>query len=832
MDYIKFTFLDDLLAFLKACENGRIVLGKGERKSYEYIRLVKSADRLEYAIALSKEDLNDTKVNWKTTAEQYGGKITLNQNFDDGDEKHINELLLMLPIRKVPEYRLTQISSLLLACPIETEHADGNTAFKRLFDAWKDVPKLISTESKFYFISDDVRNDKWAAVEVYNVAPEFDNKSFRDKHRESQITTLSPPSEWDGEGCFLYVEWGYEYPEPADFLNLYDEWYQMGGNNVKHNARHIVLCTAGKTINLTNASNQVANDIWYEPIHHIIDDKSYTRTESIYSNDIIENLPVDGLSTSEVPDSVKLVINLKIGEVSKTVGSLNEIEKRISIYEQELERLRSRYTQRHNLSQQEFFPVYVFRQLLDKSELTLPSGLENFLKKPLGELAKYTYAKVEIKDSDDNSVGCDHYIVGEMPVLVGTALAIPSDRTYLCDMRWIEWNLPLYLRSDCSLNINIDEEGLAEKVRKLIGNSKIPNDTKIILAEPDSNTNKGDMDSVDGLRLLYFDPTDRLDQVLCFINDIGQGAPSAALLSGAKLNEAVMIHDVNVSSATHDLDKLLLQRTNDLLAEAEGSWNATCKKIKQILLQARITDVALKVTEEVYKELPCTWVDFVNNVYDTDQKIAEMKIKALEKWNEDDSLRKEQLVNVKISQVNIDEEIENKKKEYYALLPKIRQENANLEDRIKELKKLEDDFSKEKEKLEANKGKLKEKNKEIEEKIEQYRTDIKTSEEQTKSLDSNKRQLEMAIQEQKNIRRKLVNLQTEIKNKQVNLERNEKQCDVATTNMNQNVRDLREQATTILQWISKELPEPKRQPETEHQSKTKKRSFFAFFSRR
>ncbi len=63
MEYIKFSYLDDLLAFLNECETGRIVLGKGERKLREFINLVKNPQSLGYAIELSNKGLNDTNIN-------------------------------------------------------------------------------------------------------------------------------------------------------------------------------------------------------------------------------------------------------------------------------------------------------------------------------------------------------------------------------------------------------------------------------------------------------------------------------------------------------------------------------------------------------------------------------------------------------------------------------------------------------------------------------------------------------------------------------------------------------------------------------------------------
>lgn len=710
MNSIKFQFLDDLFLFLNSCERGEGLGKSGRRSLFEHICVAKN----HYAIGYQAKD-------WDGQGNTYGGAITENEP-PIGRKIHLNDLLRAILLTDFPTQSL-YLPSLVLAIPCASAVTSSETR-RRLYDAWREVPKSEGAESRFFFKTDAQQRVACHAVEITNVDPAFRYEPFRTRHPEP-LKMFVPA--WEENNCFLYVEWGYMYPKATDFYYLYDETRDTAGS-------HIVLCTAGPIVPISQTLNGRANRVWRKPGWHLVGSDSYHVVEEVYQCEIEETFPVIILD-KWAQDAERLPLNLSIGEASQAVGSMSELEKRIGQHERELEQLHARRERLQHFVEHEFLPVYVWHQKNEAGGQMLPAGLDQFLRKPLGELNRYSYTRVAVEG------GWDHYVKGEMRVPSGSVLAVPCDRVYLCEARWEDWQLPLYVRSDCALNLAINEAGLAAKVWELLGAYNIPSDARIILAEP-RPAPPGEIPAAAGeIQFSVLTPRCLLDEAMTFTNQEGHGPSAVAQLGGNLLHEAVSSHNVTVAGALSALDEKLLDRARELLAHTEISWDQLRAKLQTLLLEARIADVAVQVTDKYYSEAPETWVNFVNEVFDADKRIAEMKLQGLRQWREADGKRQSQLEQIAQTQINVAREIESQKSKYEALIPARRTTNEEIARKLADLEAARSKVAAEQTVLKEQRDRVQKENAELDANLRKLNQEISALREALKKLEKQRADL-------------------------------------------------------------------------------------------
>ncbi|MGA2140585.1 MAG: hypothetical protein ABSH14_17145, partial [Verrucomicrobiia bacterium] len=558
---IQFRHLEDLLAFLNACER-REIMGQDQTDEtllYEWIHL---DDGPLYGVGFTENAWPRPEAERRRVAENFGGEILTNTT-PRGVQKHLNELLLHLPL-KGSVIRVAQITSVVLACPPGPGVGEANL-HQLLRTAWWDLPKAEDTVSEFFLVVPK-KAAAWPAVLVRHLDPGFEPEAFRRAH-PAPLQLFAPV--WEGEDCFLFVQWGYEYPKPADFYELYDET-RSGGVSGR---QHIVLATAGPVVERSTIDQ--AHGAWFRSNMLVVEGDATTRIENICNVEVREDCPVVIAPREELPGDQLCVLPLTIGETGHALGALNELEKLIGQHERELELLQVRRARLTGQLHHDYLVVYLFRQPAGAGRL--PGALEQFLKRPLGELAHYRYARVTTKAND-------HYLAGELPIGLAAALAVPADHTYLCDARWVEWGLRLFVRSDCTLSVNIDERGLAERVVDLLKEAGVGESDKFVLAEPVEE--QAGPDGMCPVRLTVLEAPQQLDEVLRFTNDQSSGPANVARLATVLEPAAVVAHDVVVADTTQQLDETLLGRANDLISVAETKWEETRRTAQQVLLAA------------------------------------------------------------------------------------------------------------------------------------------------------------------------------------------------------------------------------------------------------
>jgi hypothetical protein len=259
------------------------------------------------------------------------------------------------------------------------------------------------------------------------------------------------------------------------------------------------------------------------------------------------------------------------------------------------------------------------------------------------------------------------------------------------------------------LNLAIDEQGVAEKVGELIALQGVDREAQFILVEPLLRSDEKNQSS-DGLQFTVLNRGIPAHQALRFTNDKSTVLPVVGEISAALISNAVSSHNIHASQDALELDQLLLERARQLIELAETEWERIRVRSQEICLKARITDIALRVTEDVYNRPPATWVEFVNQVLEAEKKLAEMKINSIHAWTVSDQSRKEALEKVARAQLDVSREIELKKTEYGGKLTVLRPENDRLTAKLKELESAREAVANENRRLKDLKEKLQREN--------------------------------------------------------------------------------------------------------------------------
>ncbi len=679
--HVWFRHLDDLLAFLEACEFQEVKLGEKGRRAYENVAIDVAGSVPGYAVGFQTED-------WDGSGFLYGGDIRAG-TFDGMVEIHLNQLFRRFPVRPWASAP-TPIPALVLRCEVKgAGQAAVAEAQALLHKAWRTVPRNDEATSRFFVCGNRDGTPHSLVVHISHVHASFDYEQFRQAIPTQDLAMYVPA--WHDDHCFLFVLWGYEYLRAKQFYSLYDE--------NRDDAGELMLCEPGKAIPGAKASKASAKSVWCEAKWHVIEGESYSRSGDLL--DDIEPFVVHDDDTTRLRagpvSQAGLSLRLEMVPLGSATASGEDMERGISVLENQLQELRSRHGRFQMLMEQTYRPVYTFLQPLSAGTRSadLPPHLATFLNRPLGELSQYWYAQGQ---RDGSLI---HYLVGQNPVARGAAHAVRCDQLYLQDARWMEWNLPLFLRADSSFSIAVDEFDVAAKVWQLIG-EQVPGGTECVLVEPPA---QDDSDQGASMCLRVLPLCEPLDELLCYVNELGQGQAAAALVSAERLHGAtVTFHRVKVSQEIQNLYRQLREHCDTLLATAESEWETIRENVRTALTTMRLADVCMTITADQYAQLPATWKDFVTKTLATDAELARLKLEAVEAWQtsiDERATATQQLAN---SQFDTEVEINQAATDLANVLGNIAKTQAKLETPLADLAKVAEDVKQAHDQLDRRKA--------------------------------------------------------------------------------------------------------------------------------
>ncbi|MBI4606441.1 MAG: hypothetical protein HY721_31130 [Planctomycetes bacterium] len=667
MNHILFQSLDDCLEFLVACERGQTPLGKAGREVYTRIgvHLDKPGEPC-YSIAFEDSQ-------WDGSGFLYGGEVKRCAPL--ATVISANQLLEHVPLRAwmAPPPRL---QSFVLACRIEAGYCAPAEAQGIVRRAWRDVPKTERTESGFY-LTNGTEQPGWSLVQIDHVAASFKFHQFRKRHTEKRLQVFVPA--WSEEGCFLFVEWGYEYPRHEDFYMLYEE--PDSG---------ILLCAHGDPVPQPPGVDH--GSAWHVPKWFTIDGEPFTAGDGIRLVLPSHSTKVAHLKLRQGGQPEALDVRLAQGEAERAVGALGEIERQVGMHERALDELYSRRERLRARSQQEYIPIYAFFQRPQTKRL--PVKLEHFLSRPLAEQAGFSYAQGVVEGK-----AIIHYIIGEFSVPRGAALSVPCDQVYLQDSRWEAWNLPLFVRSDISLNLEVDEEGVAAKLRELLEAEDLLGDgeSRVLVGPAAESGVKRGARRGGPLSFWSLSPAKKLPQVYHYTNAQGEGAESVRDSTSEALGREAALHGATAEDKVKELDAKLHAQAKRLLEEAETNWERVRQEIREVSLRARLGDTALKATDECYAAFPDQWKAFVMRVLEVDRQVSLLKSQALERWRAAEAERQGKLDKVKQDHADVSSKIKAAEHKFNETWKELQSIHAELAEKIKEVealkKRIEDEMT-------------------------------------------------------------------------------------------------------------------------------------------
>ena len=693
MSYIKFESLDDLMAYLRACEANETCLG-GETDLYTKVYLsswrppaANGRESTLYAIYVPPD------YEAKVAADfLHGG--TLETGPTPGDPEGLGRLLRRLPLRARRDPP-RHIPALVVAARVATG-ADLQALQQRLHQAWRGIPRQQHAASTFYKLTEGGQTC-WLVVHVEGVEPWFSGKQWCSDHEASGLLLLTPPDACE-ELRSLFVQWNYEYPKPQEFYLLDD---------VNRDTDALLLCTAGAALQPGAAATR-GDALWYTSEWHVITERQGSRSDEIWGT---EGKPLPTVSDLAGQALAELSVDLPmaVGVTYKAVGATSQLEQRISAKEHELEDLHARHSRLlHASRRREFVPIYTFCLDDDDRRATsglsapdpLPRKLEHFLRRPLGELDQYEYVRGSADGKDI------HYVIGTIAVAPGAALAVPCTEAYLQDQRWLDWGLPLFVRSDCSLVPDIEEQDMAEKLGGVLRDARVRDGARAVLAKPsaqgvhDAPTTgairaPADTQEVDGLQtldLLGLPEGVRLTEGLSYINDHGDGPAAIAIAAQQSLEATFAVQRIAVPEWLSVAQRALHEYSNERVTTAEEKWEALRKSVREVQFDTAFVNLVLEVTREAYGAVPQSWGEFVRRVCAINELLAAQKLVAWGEWTGSELDRAERLATLDVALLEVGPEIAAKTQELEALLAKVDLEQAAVVPKIQALAKLRDEL--------------------------------------------------------------------------------------------------------------------------------------------
>ena len=635
MKYIVFESIDDLFRFVlsRRATDGRVPA---------WCTSVHVTPK-DYRLRFSPTD-------WGESGDRFGGKIMpASEEFLTLD---VSRLLEHVLIQRVSTQFYAGVTSIVLAVPVRM--ADVSAAQQLLYDAWQQVERVEGVRSAFY----SFRNPEgggWQVVQIDGVAPGFDFDKFRQANRpkftasDDRMRVFAPAQGFGGSS--LYVEWEYRYPRPIAFSLLH-----------RDASSPLVLCTADR-----EAETRDGKRAWWVPGWHVFDAEDYVSV-----SDLVQVLPLEKVQSIHYEQDKQglshVPLPLGIRPLSESMVSAHDLESRIGALKRELEILASKHERFERAGFQEYFPIYRWRQ--EPGREALPSGLEHMLGQPLSELARYLY--LQTRDEDGAII---HYVAGKDHQSAGLASAVACDELYLCDTRWLNWRLPLFVRQGAALTIDINEEEMAAKVREVLPDEPPPNpDSRagesFCLAQPSGDNGHP------AFAWLTFSMT--LDEAVAITNGHAAGLPRAAGAAGFEADAAALSQDVAVSVVAQQLDATTRSRTEEQLREQGENWERARCNLQAAAFQVRLAELATRPMIAARDALLPTWAEFVQRVLEADVTALKFKLDALKEWTASEPKRMDLLKDHEKGLTDTAAIIQQRRQEYEEILPRVQEKNTQL----------------------------------------------------------------------------------------------------------------------------------------------------------
>ncbi len=644
MKYIAFDSADDLLKFIlsRRAADGRVpAFGKS-------VCFGKTDYRLKFEIG-----------EWDESGDRFGGKIV--PTHEELPCLDLSRFLEHILLQRVSSQFNSGASSIVLAVPVGL--AGAAAVQQILYDAWRQVERVEWARSAFHSCKSP-GGGGWQAVQIDGIAPGFDLEKFRQANRgkftnpNDRMRVFAPAQ--NSGGCSLFVEWEYRYPRAVEFSQLH-----------RDASSPLVLCTAER-----EAETRDGKRSWWVPGWHVFGAANYVSV-----SDLIQVLPLENVQNVRYePDESGLQqvqLPLEIRPFSESMASARELESRIGALKRELEILAGKHERFERAGFQEYFPIYCWRQ--EAGQDALPAGLEHMLGRPLSELARYMYVR-----TPDESGATLHYVAGKDHQAAGLAAAVACDELYLCETRWLEWRLPLFVRQGTALSIDINEEEVAAKIRDVLPQEPGLNQTGIArecfcLVQPSGEN------GWPSFTWLTFSMT--LDQAVAVTNGHAAGPPAAVRAAGFEAGAAALSEDVAISIVAQQLDATARSRTEEQLREVGNGWETARQNLQAAAFQVRLAELAMRPMVAARDTLPETWTQFVQRTIEADATAAKFKIEALGEWASSEPARKEMLLQHEKGLTDTAATIKLRRDEYEAMLPRIEARNKMLVEECEQLDK-------------------------------------------------------------------------------------------------------------------------------------------------
>jgi hypothetical protein len=448
-----------------------------------------------------------------------------------------------------------------------------------------------------------------------------------------------------------------------------------------------------------------------------------------------------------------LRLPLTVGRVGDTIASTQELEVRMGALQRELEFLSGKQERLRRRAIMEYLAVHVWHQ---PPEAALPEGLASFLARPLGELGRYYYVQCRASDG-----GVFHYVASKDRLSAGAAMAVACKQTYLCESRWYEWGLPLFVRHDCALSLDISEGDMAAKVRELL--PPLSQETnngceRWLLVEPGRDDSGRDNREPGELQYTQIELKETLDCVLKLTNGKSESPSTIAFLASHDADASAPALQVAASAEAQQLDDELLKRTGIRLKQIESNWEAARRGLQAAEFNTRLSEIAQRTLEASYLNLPDTWKTFVDRVLEANSRVAYYKLEQLGQWDSAEPDRLNRLQEYGRSLANTGQMISERRRAYDAVLPPITAKCAELETALRELEE-------KKRELDAKEALITERSRKLSEANTALEQSIKTIDAKAQELESQIQRSNDLIRQRKDAEQGLAETEEEARQK-------------------------------------------------------------------
>ena len=635
--HLRFAAVEDVLAFLRGQRKA------GQKRGWEYVHVSSGG----YALPIPK-------TGWKPPVALFGAEMC--EGSTPGARLHLNELLygVWLAERRT---RLRRPAEILLSVETPADAAldvrrSGQAALQK---AWRSLPRTATSCSRFFAAKDSrIGLD---AILVTDVPTSFDFDALKKEHDHPRLRVHFRDGTRDGEP---FVEWGFHYPCGDDFAMLHDQ----GGKDAGP-----LLFYAGTRVHGTEAATFFETR-WHQlPAEHDeVDGALYFESETSHNGSLGRRYEYDEGARQE------LILPLTIDGADRSVGAKHALDGRIAVLERELEILQGRRERRRRMMEGEFVPVHLWVQPIAGDEVQLPATLQVFLNRPLAELEHYSY----FRHWNEPSQEWWHFAVSANAMPAGDALAVACEQVFLQDARWAEWGLPLFVRSDCALSVDVNEQEIADKLKREIGLDAAAGISLVLLAPPAGVTSPASAGPPAFYTVANADAVRRLNDVLEWVNQHGDGALTAVRLMPVEFESANTQHRLEIQDATLRMDANLTERASQLLGNLEAEWADFRQRAEAQLGVLRLGDILLEATRKPYAEAGADWAEFISRAVEINEAIAKAKLTQLVEWNTAEKKRLDGLTQVAAALAPVTDRISGTKEALGPLVESTNEANRML----------------------------------------------------------------------------------------------------------------------------------------------------------